>query len=179
MTEAEIQSLILRVISSKWSDVTLYTIREAASREASERLNDSQIMEGVWSLVAQNHLYIDYTQQSPTYWKLCLTARGRAAASDEDINPDNPTGYIRYLCDEIPDLNETVKAMCTKRCMPTTTNYVVLQRSCSASRQKPLCWKWRLRLAVHYRAAKHNSIGKPLMLAGQATSQSSRLFARN
>ena len=67
-------------------------------------------MEGVWSLVAQNRLYIDYTQPSPTYWKLCLTARGRAAVSDEDINPDNPTGYIRYLCDEIPDLNETVKA---------------------------------------------------------------------
>ena len=109
MTHTEIQRLILRTISSKWGDVTLYTIGDALRRKGAERLRGEKIMESVWTLIAQNYLYIDYAQPSPTYWKLSLTAKGRAAVSDEDINPDNPAGYIRYLCEEIPDLQETVK----------------------------------------------------------------------
>ena len=66
-------------------------------------------MEGVWSLIAQGLAYLDYSQPRVTNWDLLLTTKGRVVVSDEDINPDNPSGYIQYLSDELPGMNEIVK----------------------------------------------------------------------
>ena len=115
MTGAEIQSLILRLLSQKNMDTRLghgrHYLAEAV-RNATPTANQPdyrQIMEGVWSLIGQGLAYIDYSQSATENWSLHLTASGRAAANDEEINPDDPAGYIRYLLREVSDLSEIVK----------------------------------------------------------------------
>jgi hypothetical protein len=68
-----------------------------------------QIMEGVWSLIGQGLAYIDYSQPAAENWMLHLSEAGRAAASDEEVTPDDPGGYLRRLIVEIPELTAVVE----------------------------------------------------------------------
>lgn len=54
-------------------------------------------MSGIWSLVAQGLAYIDFSQGAPENWQLLLTQSGLAAARDQHVTPDDPSGYVAGL----------------------------------------------------------------------------------
>ena len=68
-----------------------------AASPLQDRPTNRQIMEAVWSLIGQGLAYIDYSQPAAENWNLYLTEAGRAAASDEEVTPDDPGGYLRRL----------------------------------------------------------------------------------
>jgi DNA modification methylase len=115
MTAAEVQSLLLRVLAAG-GDTRLgrgrHYFSEAviAASTPQNRPTHRQIMEAVWSLIGQGLAYIDYSQPAAENWYLYLTDAGRAAASDEEITPDDPGGYLRRLIVEIPELTPLVKS---------------------------------------------------------------------
>lgn len=115
MTAAEVQSLLLRVLAAG-GDARLghgqYYLSKAviAASPLQDQPTSRQIMEGVWSLIGQGLAYIDYSQPAPENWMLHLTEAGRAAASDEEVTPDDPGGYLRRLIAEIPELTPVVKS---------------------------------------------------------------------
>lgn len=117
MTSAEIQRLILRYIAqANGVDTRLgrgrYYLPEGVRKTAhtENTLGDQEIMEGVWSLIAQGLAYIDYFQSAVENWSLHITANGRAVLSDQGINPDDPAGFIQRLNREVPDLNEIAES---------------------------------------------------------------------
>lgn len=112
MTDAEIQSRILHAICQRNANLHLAGIWSASfisgpGRRADPQRNQ-QNMEAVWSLIAEGLAYLDFTQPSASNWVLLPTAKGRAVVSDEDINPDSPTGYMQSLSREVPGLSEIV-----------------------------------------------------------------------
>ena len=66
-------------------------------------------MEAVWALIGQGLAYIDYSQPAVENWSLHLTAAGRAAAVDEEVNPDNPENYLNRLSKDAPDLSAVAR----------------------------------------------------------------------
>lgn len=60
-----------------------------------------------WSLVAQGLAYIDMSQSAVENWTLQLTPAGLAAVRDEDYNPDDASGYLARLANEVPGLSAT------------------------------------------------------------------------
>lgn len=112
MTDAEIQSEILRVICQRRANLHLGGICGpsfiAGQGKRADPQRQLQNMEAVWSLISQGLAYLDFTQPSASNWILLPTAKGRAAISDEDINPDSPAGYMQSLSREVPSLSETV-----------------------------------------------------------------------
>ena len=115
MTAAEVQSLLLRVLAAG-GDARLgqgqHYLSEAvvAASPPPDQPTSHQIMEGVWSLIGQGLAYIDYSQPAAENWMLNLTEAGRAAASDEEVTPDDRGGYLRRLIVEIPELTPLVKS---------------------------------------------------------------------
>lgn len=115
MNSSEVQSRMLRVLATGTVDARLGRgdpyLAEAlrcVSPEA-HRPSPAQIMETVWSLVAQGLAYIDYSQSATENWAVKLTAAGIAAAKDEEVNPDDPGGYIRRLIDDVPGISDVVR----------------------------------------------------------------------
>ena len=113
MTAAEVQSLLLRVLAAG-ADARLgrgqyYLAKAVIAASPQDPPTTRQIMEGVWSLVGQGLAYIDYSESAAENWMLHLTEAGHAAASDEEVNPDDPGGYLRRLMVEIPNLGPIVK----------------------------------------------------------------------
>lgn len=114
MTSSEVQSLLLHVLA-RGGDTRLgrgqhyFTEAVLAASPKQSRPTHRQIMEAVWSLIGQGLAYIDYSQPAAENWTLHLSEAGRAAASDEEITPDDPAGYIRRLISDIPDLTPLVK----------------------------------------------------------------------
>lgn len=115
MTSAEVQSLLLRVLAAG-GDTRLGRGRNYFSQTvvaASPPQNGAtyrQVMAGVWSLIGQGLAYIDYSDSAAENWSLYLTEAGRAAASDEEVTPDDPGGYLRQLVVEIPEVTPLVKS---------------------------------------------------------------------
>ena len=62
-------------------------------------------MEAVWALIGQGLAYIDYSQPAVENWSLHLTDAGRAAADDEEVNPNNPENYLNRLSKDVPELS--------------------------------------------------------------------------
>lgn len=81
---------------------------EAASPE-DDKPRTHQIQQAIWSLVGRGLAYIDISQSAPENWSLRLTASGVAAVKDEEINPDDPSGYLRRLYADVPSLSSLVK----------------------------------------------------------------------
>ncbi len=114
MTATEVQSLLLRVLATG-GDTRLgrgrHYFSEAvmAASPPENRATHRQIMEAVWSLIAQGLAYIDYSQPTAENWSLHLTEAGRAAASDEEVTPDDPGGYLHRLIVEIPEMTPLVR----------------------------------------------------------------------
>lgn len=114
MTPAEVQSLLLRILA-QGGDTRLgrgrHYFSEAVRHAAPEndRPGYGQIMEAVWALISQGLAFIDYSQPAAENWSLHLTEAGFAAASDEEVSPDDPAGYIRRLLREVPGMSDIVK----------------------------------------------------------------------
>lgn len=115
MTSSEVQSRMLRVLSTGNADARLGRgdsyLAESLRCVPPEahRPNPAQIMEAVWSLVAQGLAYIDYSQPAAENWTVRLTAAGKAAANDEEVNPDDPAGYIQRLIVDVPGISAVVR----------------------------------------------------------------------
>ena len=73
-----------------------------------EKIFPQHFMMAAWSLVAQGLAYIDFNQPAPENWEIRLTESGEAAAKDQEINPDDPSGYMQRLSDIVPDASEIV-----------------------------------------------------------------------
>jgi hypothetical protein len=69
----------------------------------------AQFQEAVWALVSRQLAWIDMSQtHGVELWAIRLTARGASVAHDEQINPEDPTGYMDKLLREVPDTTEVV-----------------------------------------------------------------------
>ena len=114
MTASDVQSLLLKVLACG-GDTRLgrgqhyFSANVRAAAQKSDQPNYQQVMEAVWSLIAQGLAYIDYSQPAAENWELHLTEAGRAAAADEEVNPDDPSGYIQRLLREVPAISQVVK----------------------------------------------------------------------
>ena len=114
VTTPDVQKLLLEVLS-RGGDTRLgrgqhyFSTNVLAAAPKSDQPNPHQIMQAVWSLISQGLAYIDYSQSSADNWALYLTEAGRAAANDEEINPDDPSGYIKRLLAEVPGISQVVK----------------------------------------------------------------------
>jgi hypothetical protein len=71
------------------------------------------VMEALWSLVGQGFVYLNFSQSAPSRWTFQLTAAGKAAANDQDFNPDSPE-YLRRLQEKVPDASDTVLSYVTE-----------------------------------------------------------------
>ena len=94
---SQVQSLLLRVLAQT-VDTRLgrgqHYFHDAVRHEAPD-IGSASVMEAVWGLIGQGLAYIDYSQPAVENWSLHLTDAGRAAADDEEVNPDNPENYLR------------------------------------------------------------------------------------
>lgn len=114
MIASDVQSLLLEVLA-RGGDTRLgrgrhyFSENVRAAAPKSDQPTYHQIMEAVWSLIAQGLAYIDYSQSAAENWELHLTESGRAAAADEEGNPDDPAGYMRRLLSSVPGISDVVK----------------------------------------------------------------------
>ena len=103
----QVQNLLLRVLAQA-KDTRLGTgqhyFHGAVEREAPD-IGRASVMEAVWALIGQGLAYIDYSQPAVENWSLHLTDAGRAAADDEEVNPDNPENYLNRLSKDVPGLS--------------------------------------------------------------------------
>lgn len=110
----QVQSLLLRALATP-GDHRLgrgrHYLAEAVRSLApqGDTPNQQQILAAYWSLVAQGLAYIDISQPAPENWDLNLTPAGQAALRDEEVNPDDPAGYLRTLYTNVPTLGVTVR----------------------------------------------------------------------
>lgn len=92
-TPREIHSLF-QLISSQFGD--------------SQPPDDHMMLEALWSLVSQGLIILDFQGISPI--AAYITPDGKAAAEDEDPNPDFPPMYLDLLADQVPQLSDLVTA---------------------------------------------------------------------
>lgn len=67
-----------------------------------------EVYDAIWSLVRQGLVYLNTTSQDPRSWTFRLTDAGKAAANDEEANPDNSSRYIQRLTAQVPDASPIV-----------------------------------------------------------------------
>lgn len=107
LNASQVQNLLLRVLAQS-GDTRLgrgqHYFHDAVAQEA-PNIGRASVMEAVWALIAQRLVYIDYSQPAVENWALHLTAAGRAAAVDEEVNPDNPENYLNRLNRDVPNLS--------------------------------------------------------------------------
>ncbi|MEA2490607.1 MAG: hypothetical protein QOH21_2399 [Acidobacteriota bacterium] len=81
--------------------------------------NERWVLCALWQLVAEGLMFIDFTRgnehptnwsDSPEFWIWVLTNRGErlARAAAEDVEPDDPEGYLTLLQKRVPDLDAQV-----------------------------------------------------------------------
>ena len=114
MKSQEVQSLLLKALASV-GDRRLgggrHYLAEAVRGMApgTDVPTQRQIFAAYWSLVSQGLAYIDMDQPAPENWTLELTPSGLAAFRDQEINPDDPAGYVKHLYEVVPGLAATVR----------------------------------------------------------------------
>lgn len=113
MTNDELQQKTLKLLAGR-IDARLgrgdHYLAEALKKAfPDEKLGRYQIQELIWSLVSQGLAYIDFWQPAPENWVLCLTEAGKAAASDQPFNPDDPSGFLAALVSSVPGMSDTVQ----------------------------------------------------------------------
>ena len=112
MNPSQVQDLLLRVLV-RGGDTRLgrgqHYFHATIRREAPD-IGHRSVMQAVWALIGQALAYIDYSQPAAENWELHLTEAGRAAALDEEVNPDNPHGYLKRLSSDIPGLSMIVRS---------------------------------------------------------------------
>lgn len=110
----ELQRLTLSLLADRSVDHRLGRGEHYFSEAIRARLQPSpsraEVQQAFWSLVAQGLAYIDMWQPAAENWELVLTPAGAAALTDEDYNPDDPSGYLERLARDIPSLSATTAA---------------------------------------------------------------------
>lgn len=104
---AQVQNLLLRVLAragDKRLGMGQHYFHDAVQQEALD-IRRASVMEAVWALIGQGLAYIDYSQPAVENWSLHLTDAGRAAADDEEVNPNNPENYLNRLSKDVPELS--------------------------------------------------------------------------
>jgi hypothetical protein len=116
MNADEVQSRMLRCLATGDIDSRLGRVDPYLAEglrcvppEVTYRPPTAEIMEAVWSLVAQGLAYIDCSEDASAHWAVRLTAAGIAAARDEEVNPDDPAGYMRRLISDVPGISDVVR----------------------------------------------------------------------
>lgn len=103
----DIEVALLRSLTGQERDHRFSFLHERVKEQvpqASSYAHQYKIMEAVWSLVAKRMVYVDYSQSASSNWKIHLTERGREAARDSTLNPDNVPAYLRRVVADIPAL---------------------------------------------------------------------------
>ena len=91
--------------------------------QPSDRPTPCQVIEAL--SVGQGLAFIDYSQPAAENWSLHRTDAGRAAAVDMDVNPDDPSGYLRRLMADVAAIRTTAEL--TRR-RPSTGTHARLYR---------------------------------------------------
>lgn len=115
-TSAQIQAAILRIFvhdshpPRRLDGYDALTARIAQEFPDLKAPAETQIMESLWAMLAQNLLYLNYyrSAEKPNQWMFWLTEHGEAVARDEIINPDSPDGYLKRLRNDVPASSEIV-----------------------------------------------------------------------
>jgi hypothetical protein len=114
LDNATLQTVILTLLSSSRTDARLgrgrYYLAEAVRDylPPNQQPDTRQIMAAVWSLIGQGLAYIDFTQDSPDNWELCLSDAGLAAVHDSEVNPDNAGEYLSRLQRTVPNVSQVI-----------------------------------------------------------------------
>ena len=118
MDQDDLQRCVLRVLAdgadSRLGHGKRYLVDSIKKAAPDARFTRSDIQQTVWSLVSQGLAYIDFSQPAPGNWALRLTAAGSAAVADEEINPNDPAGYLARLIKDVPGISPTVKKYATE-----------------------------------------------------------------
>src|ERR1044072_5462485 len=107
-----LQSSILRLLADRHTDRRLGRGRQYLSEavrgqfRAPDIPSADEIQQGFWSLIGQGLAFIDMLQPTPDNWELKLTSAGVAAVRDQEFNPDDASGFLERLINEIPSLSE-------------------------------------------------------------------------
>ena len=113
MDKDELQRLTLDLLSqgvdSRLGHGDFYLAEQIHQRAPGQDITRSDVQQTVWSLVSQGLAYIDFSQNAPENWKLCLTEAGHAAVRDEEFNPNDPAGYLARLVNQIPGISDDVR----------------------------------------------------------------------
>jgi len=107
LSAEDIESVLLRALARNHCDSRFCFLGERVReqlRDSNEHPGSHDIMRAVWSLVARRLAYIDYSQSASSNWSVKLTERGRDAANDSNLNPDNIPLYLKRVATDIPDL---------------------------------------------------------------------------
>jgi hypothetical protein len=107
--QRETLKLLASGVDSRLGRGEHYLAEALKHRLPSHKIYRPQVQELIWSVVAQGLAYIDFSQSAPENWRLELTEAGRAAAGDQEYNPDDPSGYLSALISGIPAMSPIVR----------------------------------------------------------------------
>jgi hypothetical protein len=105
----ELEDALLRFVAAGKGDTRFYYLPEEVRKnlpDVAAAPSRYQIMEVVWALVARRLIYIDYSQPASSNWSIHATARGRAAAADSSLSPDNAPAYLKRVIQDVPELSD-------------------------------------------------------------------------
>jgi len=116
--QPELQQIILKLVKAT-GPLSLGTLRWPAIQTVQTRIRtllgiecneDWYVMqEAVWALVARRLAFIAMNETWSGDWKLTLTAKGHAVADGTQVNPDDPSNYMKRLLEAAPTTTETVR----------------------------------------------------------------------
>lgn len=105
----DLEDALLRFVSAARNDSRLHYLPEGVRKylpSATRAPSHHDLMAAVWALVARRLVYIDYSQSASSNWSIHPTTRGKAAAADSTLNPDNVPAYLTRVMQDIPDLTD-------------------------------------------------------------------------
>jgi hypothetical protein len=119
LSPAQIESALIQLMSGEGRSMyspSIGSIRhiQAVDDYVSQEFSKAKpptfyrVMEALWSLVGQGLVYLNFSESAPSNWRFQLTESGKAAARNQEINPDNQDEYLRRLNAKVPDASNTV-----------------------------------------------------------------------
>ena len=116
VTKADLRGAILKHLGNTQTSNVIGTINDGTRRDLFNRISeqssqdlelaDKRVMGVVRELIRQGLAYMDYNAKDRL---VHLTDAGRAAAHDEEVNPDNPDRYLERLYALVPEATDVVQ----------------------------------------------------------------------
>jgi len=110
----QLQSALLRTLANPQADKRLgrgyhYLMQAVLDQDGfPEAPTPQELLESVWSLIAQGLAYLDVTQDAPTNWAVRLTAAGANLIEDREADPDLAEGFLHRIAEACPNLTDLV-----------------------------------------------------------------------